>query len=88
MRLKQHGSVKRRLALSRWWLGGFTVALVLIRVAVAAGLGELGLKASGLANGVSAVLAAYDLLCVVMAVATVVAFVQYGRIFNARIPTE
>ena len=88
MRVGQNGEVKRWLALHRWWLSGFTIALALIRVAVAAGLGGFGPNASDLARGVSAALAIYDLLCLVMAVVTVVAFVQYGRIFNARVPTE
>ena len=80
--------MKRWLALRRWWLGGFTVALVLIRVASAAVLGGFGLSAPELARGVSAAFTVYDVLCLALAMVTAAAFVQYGRIFNARVPTE
>ncbi|MYD48989.1 MAG: hypothetical protein F4W95_10965 [Chloroflexi bacterium] len=35
-----------------------------------------------------ATLTACDVAMCVLAVATIVAFVQYGRIYNARVPTE
>jgi hypothetical protein len=80
--------VKRTLALRRWWIAGFTVALVVVRIAIAAGIELFGSAGEDPYSALSAVTAAFDVLCIGSAVVTVVAFVQYGRIFKARVPTE
>lgn len=80
--------MKRNLALRRWWLAILTVILVAVRIAIAAGIELFGPAGGDPYSALSVVTAACDVLCLGLAVVTVVAFVQYGRIFNARVPTE
>ena len=81
-------SMKRALAVRRWWIAGATVALVAVRIVIAAALGLLGTDAADLGVGVTAALTIVDVLCLSLAVAAIFAFVQYGRIFRTRVPTE
>ncbi len=80
--------MKKRLALLRWWIAGLTIALVAVRIVISAGMEIFGPVAADPYSAVSLATAVIDLLCLGLAVTTVVAFVQYGRIFNARVPTE
>ena len=80
--------MKRALAVRRWWIAGATAALVAVRIAIAAAFGLLGREPSELGDGVAAALTVVDVLCLALALTTVVAFVQYGRIFRTRVPTE
>ena len=80
--------MKRALALRRWWVAGTTAALVAIRIAIAAALSLLDRDPTDLGVGFTAALTVVDVLCLALAVAAVVAFVQYGRIFRTRVPTE
>ena len=80
--------MKRWLALRRWWITGFTVGLLAVRIAIAVGIGLVGSSSVGQNPAVSAATAALDALTLGLAVVALVAFVQYGRIFNARVPTE
>ena len=80
--------MKRSLALRRWWIAGATTALVAVRIAIAAAFSLLGQNPAGLGGGITAALTVVDVLCLAMAVAAIVAFVQYGRIYRTRVPTE
>ena len=80
--------MKRALALRRWWIAGATAALVAIRIAIAATVSLLGCESVDLGAGVAAALTVVDVLCLALALAAIVAFVQYGRIFRTRVPTE
>ena len=80
--------MKRWLALRRWRLLGLTVGIVGIRVIIALLLHIV--DDAYLPPGVvrTAVVTVCDISMCVATVATILAFVQYGRIYNARIPTE
>ena len=80
--------MKRALAVRRWWIAGATAALVAVRIAIAAAFSLAGQTPADLGGGIAAGLTFVDVLCLALAVATVVAFVQYGRIFRTRVPTE
>ncbi len=80
--------MKLWLALRRWWITGVTLGLLAVRVAVATGIGLAGPSGVWQSPAVSAATAAVDVLTLTLAVVAVVAFVQYGRLFNARVPTE
>ena len=80
--------MKRTLALLRWWIAGLTIGLVAVRIVISAGMEIFGASAADPYGAVSLATAVIDLLCLGLVVTTVVAFVQYGRIFNARVPTE
>ena len=79
--------MKRALAVRRWWIAGATAALVAVRIAIAAAVSILGQDPAKLA-GVAAALTVVDVLCLALAFVAIVAFVQYGRIFRTRVPTE
>ncbi len=79
--------MKRWLALQRWRLLLATIVVVCLRII----LGFAFASDVGEQLGAPARLTVTTVLDVAMCagiVATIVAFVQYGRIFNARIPTE
>ncbi len=80
--------MKRKLARRRWWIAGFAIVLVVVRIIIAAGMEIFGTAEADRNSALSVVIAAWDLLSLGLAVTTVVAFVQYGRIYNARVPTE
>jgi hypothetical protein len=75
--------LKRLLAHRRWWLAGLTVTLVVLRVTAAAVADATGTEAVGVAA-----LTLLNTACLVTAIAAIVGFVLYGRIYNARVPTE
>ena len=80
--------MKRWLAVRRWWLAAITIVLVVVRIAIAASVGSIVSGADGRSDAVALVTAVLDALALGLAVVALVAFVQYGRIFRARVPTE
>ena len=80
--------MKRWLAVRRWWLAAITLVLVVVRIAIAASVGSIVSGADGRSDAVALVTAILDALALGLAVVALVAFVQYGRIFRARVPTE
>ena len=80
--------VKRWLAVRRWWIVAITVALVVVRIVIGVGAGLAGPGAEPGTSAAAVVTAILDVLALGLAVVTLVAFVQYGRIFKARVPTE
>ena len=80
--------MKRWLALRRWQLLGLTVALVCLRIAIEVAFNFLGEGRVAAGPAGLAILIVCSLAMCVAAVAAIVAFVQHGRIFNPRIPTE
>ena len=80
--------MKRWLAVRRWWLAAITLVLVVVRIAIAASVGSIVSGADGRSDAVALVTAVLDALALGLAVVALVAFVQYGRIFRARVPTE
>ena len=80
--------MKRWLALRRWRIAGVTIGLVAIRILFAIGIEILGIAGGNGSRGLAASTAVLDVLALGLAVVVVVAFVQYGRLFNARVPTE
>ena len=80
--------MKRWLALNRWRLLLSLGAIVALRVVIAALLAFTALDdVLPLAVRLIIVTVCNVAICAV-AIVTVVAFVQYGRIYNPRIPTE
>ena len=80
--------MKRWLALRRWRIAGVTIGLVAVRILIAIGIETLGIAGGSGSRGLAALTAVLDVLALGLAVVAVVAFVQYGRLFNARVPTE
>ena len=80
--------MKRWLALRRWRIAGVTVGLVAVRILIAIGIETLGIAGGSGSRGLAALTSVLDVLALGLAVVAVVAFVQYGRLFNARVPTE
>ena len=81
-------AVKRWLAVRRWRLLGAAVALVVIRIAGAAALRFAGGDDDGGGRWPAAALTGCDAVIIALAVIAAIAFVQYGRIYRARVPTE
>lgn len=77
--------MKEALAVRRWWIVGLAGVLLTVRISVAITLRLLGSEPAG--AGLAA-LVACDAACLVLGTVAIVAFVLYGRIYNARIPTE
>ena len=80
--------MKEMLAIGRWRIVGVLISLVVIRV-----IAFIGFRLAGMEQGDGfdlrlAVITAVDSVCIVLAVIAVVGFVLYGRIYNARVPTE
>ena len=80
--------IKRWLAMRRWWIAAITVSLVVVRIVIGVGAGLAGPGAEPGTGAAAVVTAVLDVLALGLAVVTLVAFVQYGRIFKARVPTE
>ena len=81
-------AIKRWLAVRRWRLLWTAVALVAIRIAGTAALRFAGGDGGGGWSWTAAALTAGDAVIIALAVVAAVAFVQYGRIYRARVPTE
>ena len=80
--------MKRWLALRRWRLLLITAAIVGLRVVLSLVFHVVDSERPTILAARLATLTACDVAMCVLAVATVVAFVQYERLYNARIPTE
>ena len=80
--------MKRWLAVRRWWIAGSTAGLVAVRILIAIGIQLFAAAGEDRGGGLPALTAVLDVLLIGMAVVALVAFVQYGRLFNARVPTE
>lgn len=80
--------MKRWLALNRWRLLWALIGSAACRVVLAIAFRLAG--GDGAILGTAKLVAAtvFDVALLALAVAVLTAFVQYGRIYNARIPTE
>lgn len=78
-------AIKRWLAVRRWRLLRVTAALVAIRI-VGAALLRFDRGDGG--GWPAAALTAGDVVIIALTVIVAIAFVQYGRIYRARVPTE
>lgn len=78
--------MRRWLALRRWRLLLITAVVVSLRVILSLVFHFVDSEQASLSR--LAALTACDVAMCVLVVATVMAFVQYGRLYNARIPTE
>ena len=76
-------SLKRWLAVRRWRFLWAALILAALRIAGAALLRFTGHEVLP-----PTALTAWDVAIAALAVAAAIAFVQYGRIYRARIPTE
>ena len=76
------------LARWRWRLLIAAAALVGIRVIIAIALQMLRSGPAELSGWIPIALAALDAISLLLIVAAIVGFVLYGRIYNARVPTE
>ena len=76
--------VRQKLAIWRWRLVGLAIAVIVIRVIASLAFGVIESE-SALFAGLVAVL---GIVFIVLAVLAIVGFVWYGRIYNARVPTE
>lgn len=76
------------MALRRWRLLALTIAIACARIVAA--VAAWAADAEGLTGhpAWAGVTAAADAVTCAGVIITVIAFVQYGRIFNPRIPTE
>lgn len=80
--------MKRRLALNRWRLLWVLIGSAACRVILAI-VFRLAVSDAAIPGAVKLVAATvFDVALLGLAVVVLIAFVQYGRIYNARIPTE
>ena len=80
--------MKEMLAVGRWRIVGVLISLVVIRVIVSIGFRLTGIEQGDGFDARMAVVTVVDSVCIVLAVIVIVGFVLYGRIYNARVPTE
>ena len=80
--------MKRRLALARWRLLWSLVGLAGCRTVVAIVFWLAGVQEAIPETARLVAATVFDLALVGLAIVVLVAFVQHGRIYNARIPTE
>ena len=80
--------MKEMLAIGRWRIAGVLICLVVVRVIASIGFRLIGMEQGDGFDVRSAVVTAVDSVCIVLAVIAIVGFVLYGRIYNARVPTE
>ena len=80
--------MKRWLALNRWRLLWALIGSAACRVVLAIAFRLAGSEGAIPGTVKLAVTAVSDVALLALAVAVLTAFVQYGRIYNARIPTE
>ena len=80
--------MKEMLAVGRWRIVGVLISLVVIRVIASIGFRLTGIERGDGFDPRMAVVTVVDLVCIVLAVIVIVGFVLYGRIYNARVPTE
>ena len=80
--------MKEWLALQRRRLAWCVVGVVAVRVAATLIFQFAGGDAAGWETARLIAIAALDLGIIALAITAVIAFVQYGRIYRARVPTE
>ena len=80
--------MKRWLALNRWRLLWALVGLTAGRVLLAIAFRLIGSEAVMPGTAKLAVATVFDVALLGLAIVVLTAFVQYGRIYKARIPTE
>lgn len=80
--------MKEMLAVGRWRIAGVLISLVVIRVIASIGFRLIGIEQGDGFDVRLALVTAVDPVCIVLAVIAIVGFVLYGRIYNARVPTE
>ena len=80
--------MKGMLAIGRWRIAGVLLSLVVIRVIASNVFRLIGMEQGDGFDVRLAVVTAVDSVCIVLAVIAIVGFVLYGRIYNARVPTE
>ncbi len=80
--------MKEMLAVGRWRIAGVLISLVVIRVIASIGFRLIGIEQGDGFDVRLALVTAVDSVCIVLAVIAIVGFVLYGRIYNARVPTE
>ncbi len=80
--------MKRWLALRRWRLLLLTASVVGLRVILSLVFHFVDGERPAILAARLTTLTACDVAMCLLVVATVVAFVQYGRLYNPRIPTE
>ena len=80
--------MKRWLALKRWRLLWTLVAAAVARIILAIAFSLAGSQAVMPNSARLAISTLFDIALLALAVTVIIAFVQYGRLYNARIPTE
>ena len=82
--------MKVKLAQWRWRLVGITLAIVAVRIVAAVAWATLGDGDGPAADGGGrlALITALDALALALVGPIIAAFVLYGRIYRARVPTE
>ena len=80
--------MKRWLALNRWRLLWALIGSAACRVILAIAFRLIGSEGAMQGTAKLVVATVFDVALLALAVAVLIAFVQYGRIYNARIPTE
>ena len=80
--------MKRWLALNRWRLLWALIGSTACRVILAIAFRLIGSEGAMQGTAKLVVATVFDVALLALAVAVLIAFVQYGRIYNARIPTE
>ena len=80
--------MKRWLALRRWRLLVLTAVAVALRIILAVVFHFVDSERPTALAAQLAMLTACDVAMCALAIAAIVAFVQYGRLYNARVPTE
>ncbi len=80
--------MKRWLALNRWRLLLVLACVVVPRIVAAVAVNVLATEFAAESWAWLVVSTLWDISLCILVILTVVAFVQYGRIFNPRIPTE
>ena len=80
--------MKRWLALNRWRLVLSLACAVIPRIIASVAVNVLFTEFAAESWAWLVVATLWDISLCILVILTVVAFVQYGRIFNPRIPTE
>lgn len=80
--------MKQKLANWRWRIVGLAIAIIAIRAVVSITFSVTVAGDAAPKSGFQAFVTALDTLCLVLVVVAIAAFVWYGRIYRARVPTE
>ena len=80
--------MKRWLARNRWRLLWALAGAAVVRIVLAVAFRLAGSEGVMAGTARLAVVTVFDVALLSLGVVVLIAFVQYGRIYNARIPTE